>query len=377
VLQYGAMLHLGALNGMNREVPAALGRGDPADAEALRRSTIGFMLLSYAVALAVVLGVLVPLGLLRPTATVGLTAALLAAQQGFAFAMMHLKARTDFGGAARLQVASALLFAPATVLGAWLAGLEGFLAGQVVVYALLCSIAALGTKRLYAPRFDGAGARRLIRIGFPIMLVGLAHALFATVDRWVIQGALGPVALGHYALAIMALGAVGLLPQVVAQQVYPRMSMAWARERSWSALEPLIARQRWTSLAIVLPIIGVLAVAAPWGIRTFLPAYAPAIPALLVSLAIPLVSVVGQGFGNAFNVVGLQRWYLAAIALATAVNMAVSLALVGELGLVGVALGTLAGFTALAAALLAAGRRARQGRLGGGTEARPAVPPQV
>jgi O-antigen/teichoic acid export membrane protein len=376
-LQYGSLLHLGALNGMQREVAAAIGRGDEEAAVGLRRTAVGFVLLVYGVALAVLLGVLVPLGLVAATPRLGLMVALLISQQAFAMAFTHMKARTDFRAASRLQFASSLTYPLAAVGGAYLSGLDGFLAGLVATYVLLGIGAATATPGLFAPLFDVGASLRLLRIGFPIMLVGISYTLFATVDRWVIQGAMGAEALGHYALAIMALGAVGLLPSVVVQQVYPRMAMAWARDRRWSALEPLVARQRWSALAIALPAAAVTAVVAPWGIRTFLPGYEPAIPALLVSMTIPLISVVGQGYGNAFNVVGLQGWYLAAILLAAATNLAVSLSLVGTLGLVGVAIGTAAGFAALAAALLVAGRRARRHRFQGSNGPAATDPPRV
>lgn len=360
VLQYGGMVHLGALNGMNREIPGALARNDPEEAQRVRGVALGFVLASYVVALVVLGGVLVPLRVVPSGPLAWLMAGLLAAQQLWSFASMHLKAQTKFLAAARLQLISALTFPLATIPLALAWGLEGFVAGQIAVYAILSAIAVLRSPGLFRPRFNVPETVRLIRIGFPIMLVGISYALFATVDRWVIQAHLGAEALGHYSLAIMALGAVSLLPQVVAQQVYPRMAMAWSREPTWSSLEPLMARQRWTALALSVPAVVVILAIAPWGIRTFLPAYVPGIPALLVSMAIPLVRVVGLGYGNAFNVVGLQHWYLIAIGTAAIANLLTSLLLVGTLGLSGVAIGTVAGFGVFAGVMMLAGALVRR-----------------
>lgn len=360
VLRYGSMVHLGALNGMNREIPAALGRGDEQSARRIGEVALGVVLASYAVALVAVVGVLAPLGVVEPGRRAWLVAGLLAGQQLYGYAFMYLKARTQFGAASRLQVVGALTFPLATIPGAILAGLEGFLAGQILSFAVLCAVAAWRTPGLYRPRFEPPTSVRLIRIGFPIMLVGITHALFATVDRWVILYALDVEALGQYALAIMALSAVSLLPQVVAQQVYPRMAAAWGREPRWSSLEPLIVRQRWTALAVAAPAVAVVVLLAPWAIATFLPAYERGIPAVLVSMAVPLVVVLGQGYGNAFNVIGLQHWYLVAIVLGSAANLGTSLALVERFGLAGVAAGTVAGFIVFAIAIVAAGERARR-----------------
>ncbi|MDF1522512.1 MAG: oligosaccharide flippase family protein, partial [Trueperaceae bacterium] len=360
VLQYGAMVHLGALNGMNREIPGALARNDPEEAQRVRGVALGFVLVSYVVAMAVLGGVLVPFGVVPTGLLAWLMAGLLAAQQLYSFALMDLKVQTKFLAVARLQLISALTFPLATIPLAFTWGLGGFVAGQIIVLALSSAIAAVQAPGLFRPRFHLPQSIHLIRIGFPIMLVGITHAVFATVDRWVIQAQLGAEALGHYSLAIMALGAVNLLPHVVAQQVYPRMVMAWSRKPNWSSLEPLMARQRWTALAVSVPAVLVVFAVAPWGIRTFLPAYVPGIPALLITMAIPIINVAGLGFGHAFNVIGLQHWTLAAIATAAIANLSVSLLLVKSLGLSGVAIGTNAGFLVFASVMILAGALVRR-----------------
>ncbi len=360
VLQYGGMVHLGALNGMNREIPGALARNDPEEAQRVRGVALGFVLVSYLVALAVLAGVLVPLDVVPAGPLAWLMAGLLAAQQLYGFAFTHLKAQTKFLAAARLQLISAVTFPLATIPLAVTWGLEGYVAGQIASYATLSVIAGIRAPKLFRPRFDLPQAVRLIRIGFPIMVVGISYAVFATVDRWVIQAHLGAESLGHYSLAIMALGAVSLLPRVVAQQVYPRMAMAWSRDPTWSSLQPLMVRQQWTALAVSVPAVLLVMAVAPWGIRTFLPDYEPGIPALLISMTIPVVRVAGLGYGNAFNVVGLQHWYLIAIGTAAIANLITSLLLVGSLGLSGVAIGTVAGFGVFAGVMILAGALVRR-----------------
>lgn len=359
VLQYGGMVHLGALNGMNREIPSALGRGDADGADRIRAATLGFVLASYVVGAVVLGAVLVPFGIVPGGDVAWLLVALLASQQLAGFALMNLRARTEFLAVARIQFVSAVAYPVATIPTSQAWGLEGFLAGQIAWYLLLAALAARRSPGSFRPRFSWAAARPLIRIGFPIMLIGVTHTVFATVDRWVIQANLGPTALGQYAIAVMALGAIELLPRVVSQQVYPRMAMAWSQDRHWRSLEPLMARQRWMALAISAPAALVVAFVGPWAIRAFLPAYEPGIPALLISMLIPLVKVPGAGYGNAFNVVGLQHWYLASLAIATVANLAASVALVGPYGLAGVAIGTTIGYAVFAIAMMLAGMRAR------------------
>jgi O-antigen/teichoic acid export membrane protein len=245
-------------------------------------------------------------------------------------------------------VLRALIYPALAIGGAALYQVPGFILGQAVAL-LLVSLAGRTTSTVtWRPRFDWARGASLIRIGFPIMLVGFVHSLFATVDRWVVAAYLGPEPLGHYSLAIMALSAVALVPQVISQQFYPRMAFAWSADRDAQRLRRLAGNQRLLSFAFVVPLVVLLVVAAPPLVRWLLPAYVAGIPPLVVTLLVPLASTIGEGYGNVLNVLDKQTWYLYAIVLAVAVNLGVSFALVGPLGLVGVAWGTFAAFAVLA-----------------------------
>ena len=355
VIRYGALAHLGAVNGMNREVPAATGRGNAVMADLARRNAFGFMLLSYVALCGMIAVLALVLGHRLPLVELFMTLALLGAHQTYSFAATYFKASTRFGLVSRLQAASAIVFPLAAIPGALLGGLPGFILGQVITYAILSMLAGRIDRRTYQAALDHAVVRSLIRIGFPIMLVGVIHALLTTTDRWVIVLSLGQEPLGHYSLAIMAVGALQLVPMVFAQQVYPRMAHAWGATRDSSLLRELASRQARLALGAVAALVVPTALLAPTLVRTLLPAYEPGIGALLVSLVGPLIAVIGQGFGNILNVIDRQGVYLGLVAGAIAVNLVVSLLLVGPFGLIGVSVGTITGTTFLAAGLLVAG----------------------
>ena len=344
IIAYGALTQLGAMNGMNREVPSALGRDDPDEALALRRTALGVVLVSTTSAsmLLVLAALLVP-GVVSLT-ELALMLALLAAHQLFGYATTTLKATTRFTVVARLQVAMALTYPLLTVSGAWAFGLVGFIVAQVMTYALICALAARSPEVVYRPRFAWPRAKALIAIGFPIMLVGLVNTFFATVDRWVVAAFLGTEPLGHYSLAIMALGAVGLLPQVIAQQFYPRVAFAWSARSDPDELRRMAAMHRKLTFLAVIPVVTVLLLLLPAAVRAYLPAYTPGIPALMVTMFVPVVSAVGQGYGGILHMLNKQTWLLGAIILAALVNVGLSALLVGPFGLVGVAYGTILAF---------------------------------
>lgn len=357
VLRYGTVTQFGVINGMNRQVPLHNGKGEHAQALAVRSTSLGFLTVSNLVicSLAALGAVLFTSGTLR--LNVVLTLLLLITQQLVSFTLTSLKASTSFGSVSRLQVLTAVSF-PLTILGAWRFGLPGFIAAQAAVNVLIFMSAALTMPSLYRMTHDWPAARALIGIGLPIMLVGIADAMFSTVDRWVISSTMGVEPLGVFSLAIMATSALGMLPQVISQQTYPRIAFAWAARGSVEEIRSLASRQRVLSLVLVAAIAVPTFLLAPWGVTRFLPEFESGVPALRMALAVPLVACVGQGYGAILHVLGRQTWYLLIILACLAVNVAASLLLARSHGLVGVALATVIAYGCLAIGRVIAGTTA-------------------
>jgi O-antigen/teichoic acid export membrane protein len=137
----------------------------------------------------------------------------------------------------------------------------GQLVGSVVGAILLIAFAPAGLRLGFNP----AKARELLRFGLP--LAGSSVVVFAStnVDRLVVGAALGPVALGYYALAVnLANWPVSVFSQPV-RAVAPA---ALARLQS----DPPAMRQTFLSTAgllaaVTLPACALLAAASPLGIR--------------------------------------------------------------------------------------------------------------
>lgn len=355
IIAYGSLTQLGALNGMNREVPAALGRGDADGAQSVRRTALGVIVAGTGAAslILLLLSALAP-HLVAPR-DMALMLLLLAAHQAYEYAVTTLRATTRFTQLSGLQFLSSLSYPLLTISGAWFLGLPGFILGQVLTYALLIATAREHMGVAYVARWDRRQARSLVAIGFPIMLVGLVFALFATVDRWVVTAFLGTESLGHYSLAIMSLGAVNLLPQVVSQQYYPRLAHAWAARSDTSELRRVAARVRNATLATTLPVVALLLLTLPPAVRVFLPEFAPGIPALVITAFVPLVSAPGQGYGGVLHMLNRQSWLLVAILVSATLNLGLSITLVAPFGLVGVAAASLASFAFYALARVVLG----------------------
>jgi O-antigen/teichoic acid export membrane protein len=169
------------------------------------------------------------------------------------------------------------------------------------------------------------------------MIGGLVFAILTTADRWLVLALLGAASLGEYTLASLLSSGMLLASMVVAQQFYPRMAMRFGRSGSGGLLR-MAFLQGGAVLLLLVPVGLSLAVAGPWAITTWLPAYAPAIPALLMLMLGYGVLLAGTGFWNLLIVVGRADIYVGAQLFAIVAEAALSLLFVSfGFGIFGVA----------------------------------------
>jgi len=358
ILRYGALAHLGALNGLNREYALEVGRGNQPEAERLRKTSLGALIASLVVVMALTAGFLTVARSLHLIA-IALTIVLLVCQQLYGYLSMTYKSSIQFTFLSRLQFAVALVTPAIAIPLTITIGLNGFIIGQAVAYAIVAGLAYLNDKKVYLVKFDAHRTKKLIRIGFPIMIVGVLYALFTTVDRWVILQVLNTEALGHYSLAIMALGAAALLPQVIAQQYYPRMAQLWGANQDLTEIRQLARTQSRLALIPTTVVVLLGELLGPPLIQHLLPAYAPGIPAFRIIMLAPIVNTFAQGYGILLNVTDRQYQYIAVIIVSIIVNAVISYLLAVPAGIEGVAAGTVIAFATFALGISAIGRSTR------------------
>ena len=356
-LAYGGLAHLGVINAMNRDVPVFRGKGDAAKVRLIQSVSVGVLLVSTVVAGVVMV---VSLAFLEhiPRAPLAALIALFVVTQPYFFLQVYLKSDGQFERLSFQQLLLALLFPLGVVPLTIGYGLSGFIVGQALV-TLLISLFVLRTWTFHLrPVFNVQETLRLIRVGLPIMLVGLMYTLLTTADRWVITALLDVKRLGYYSLAIMVLGVLSLIPLVIAQQMYPRMAEAWGRTNDARDVLRWALRQTGMALAFTAPLILVLYFAAPPLIKTFLPAYAEGVAPVKIILFGPLFLALSGGFANLLNTLDKQVYYLVVQAAALVVNVGLNIMFVREgMGISGVALGTTLTYALYGLALVAVSLR--------------------
>lgn len=360
VLVFGLYAHGGARTGMLQRAGTAQGAGDEEIAERYRRVGSALNLAGAIAAGATIVAISLAgtKGGLAGLLWTGL-AVIVFVRNVNLYYRSCLRSQERFGTATTLDLTSAAFSTGLGILGAYLHGLAGFLAGL----GLASSVAFLLGRILGGPYPRPAWRKReageLLGTGAPIMAANLLTVLLWNVDKLLLWVLAGRVALGIYAAQSYVTNVLMLLPGAVAEVVYPhlvsRLGETRSRETARRHLETGTKLMVWT----VAPILAVAFLSIHLPFRYWLTEYTGAIAPGRVMIVACYFPMVGTIAGSVLISLGGQRRLM----LISAVAVAVSALLVGGvlasgINLVAVAVATSAGFFARAALVTIAALRA-------------------
>jgi O-antigen/teichoic acid export membrane protein len=303
---YLSILRLGVVNGLGRELPFALGRGDGTLASRIAATSYLYN------AACGVLGGLVFVFLWiwfwgsGPAFRVAIPAMAVVSAAGFYFTYLQATFRSDAEFAALTKVqwvqAGIGIALPVFVCFFGFTGLCVHTALQMVVVTVYAHF--IRPFRV-SPRFEPRLARELMTTGLPLFAAGYLQTAALGFDRVILLHRAGIAALGYYAPAVAVLTAMAIVPGAVSTYIYPRMSFALGAGRASKDLQRMALLAALVSVLAGLPIALFGLVAAPPVIVRFFPKYVASIPALRWSLFSGLVS----GSTPAATVLGsLKAW---------------------------------------------------------------------
>ncbi|MEI8372049.1 MAG: oligosaccharide flippase family protein [Planctomycetota bacterium] len=317
VMGYAPFLQIGILNGINRELPYFIGKGNRQ-----RVNELAAAAQAWALAVGGIVGIaLVGVGCWQlahgewELAAGWFTNAILAILLFYNTYYLQMTYRTghDF---ARLAMSGVIENTVALALVALVALLNFY---GLCLRALLS--ASVGVCFLYywrplrvGPRWNGRHLMHLLVIGAPIFIVGQIYAWWTVLNSTLVFVYLGEQGLGLYAMVLVAAGALELLPIAVSQVLYPRMAEHYGRT---GRLGDLIRMSIKPTLFSVIGIISVIVVgwfAVEPVIRFILPDYVDAVPAIRWALLVPFVLSFCPVM-NVYNVLRRQDLYIVAIVL--------------------------------------------------------------
>jgi O-antigen/teichoic acid export membrane protein len=246
------------------------------------------------------------------------------------------------------------LYSAAIWLGAWgLVTVDGGLVAilvWIVAANMLLSLAFAAWGLYHCPEASFRPTRKLTHLRGAIAFNTFAFtaqinaALVNNIDKLLISFVLGPVSVAHYSLVSNVATKLPLVASALAAFVYPRASHLSIAEENAPIRELYVRVSRYLTLALA-PLTVLMLALAPAALRVwmgedFAREVAGPTLVLITAYAIAAVSVVPS---LVFNAMGNSRIGAVFSGLAVLLTAAGSAALVGPLGILGVALGVLIG----------------------------------
>ena len=291
VMGYVPFFQLGLLNGLNRELPYYVGKGDHGRVKELAAAALAWTLvLSVVVGAAVLAPAIWYLAHGNFELAAGWASNALAVFflfYGMTYLQVTYRTGHDF---ARLAMVNVVQNAVALAL----VGLVALLS----FYGLCLRAAisgAVGTILLHywrpvrvGPKWNFAHWKHLLVVGAPIFGVGQLYAWWTVLDSTLVLYYMGETAMGLYAMVMMAVTTFDLLPMSVSMVIYPRMAEQYGRTEHVDGLLRMAVKPTLLTVAGMVPII-----AAGWwlvgpAVRILVPKYVDAVPAMQWGLLIPL-----------------------------------------------------------------------------------------
>ena len=317
IVTYASALQLGVFNGLNRQLPYFTGQRDAERARQRADVALAWCAMLTVASVAIVaLVALVFWARSQPDAMATSLAlgAVLASAWSLQYLTVCYAVSSRFGELARKSMLVALA-GLVMVLLVRSFGYEGLLMRAAVLAVLGSVVLHVGRPVRAAAHWDRPIFLELVRVGFPIWMLGQLSALFMTLDRLALADS--PQALGYYTGAVQFASLSYMLPTAFNAVLYPQMAREYGESHLAMNLWNKAARAAlWAALASLCA--GMLAwPLIPYFLAFFLPAYLPgttaaqwaAFTGLAMSLSV---------FGNIFNVLGRQHLYVLAAALGAA-----------------------------------------------------------
>ena len=342
ILTYGMNSHLGVLNAMNREIPFFLGTGESNKVEEVLNICAGVVLFSAFPLATVIFSIsFIPFFDYETNLGIRFIAVILVMQQINLLYQMVLRSHGLFFLLSVQQFYLGILTLIVVVSLTSVFGFTGFLLAQLISICAMIIFLAVKVPLKIRPIFELAKVISLVKIGFPIMSIGLAYGMLTSIDRMMILRFLGKEQLGYYSLSIMATGILTLFPMTVAQVTYPAMVRKYGESLDRLALRDLIFLPMRNVAWVMIILLALVYFFFPLLVEMFLSEYVKGIPALKITIfGVFFLSLVG-GFANFMNTVGLQKQYLTIQGITIVILFVLNMVFISlGYGVIGVAVST-------------------------------------
>lgn len=340
---YGSFLNLGVLNGMGRQIPYYIGGKKSEIVEKIRKISFTVVIgVAFFFFLSTILSTFFIKENYLMKIYFPLIGILFVITQIQNYTIIYLRSILSFKKLSRVYITSAFLLLILIYPLVKLFSLGGMILTQVFAFGVPALLFLDSPKIEPALLSERKLVYELVKIGFPIMMVGYLYIIFTSIDRLIVVVYLGTKQLGYYSLVIIILGVLTLIPKVISTLIYPRMAKEFGNTNDERKLVYYIKKQFLGNYGIVIPLFLLVYLLFPFFIKKFMPDYIPGIEAMKIALYGTLFLPLGLSFGDFLNTVGKQNYYLYVQATVVIINFILTYIFVTKvnMGINGAALGT-------------------------------------
>jgi O-antigen/teichoic acid export membrane protein len=347
LVSYAPIFSLGTVETLLKKVPYYLGRNELQHVREIENSVLGSIVLSAI--LVGLLALMTPFVLPLTTFNIGVPLAVMlmmtiAISYFSAYFYHRFSAYENFkmtGTMDAIRSAVCLIFVGGM---AWAWGLSGavtgFLLHEIVMFCIITSlnIRSHGRPGINFHRKSIIGA---IWVGLPISLLWWVLTLTASVDRLVLGGMLGAVAVGYYALGISLSGILFLVPTVVGRVLYPKVNKHFGQNADAASMKRVVLAPTLALGTLLVNFQICLLVCTPLFYNQLLPKYKPGLMAGQILILGSFFVCLFRNGANYLIAANQERLFLKYIVATLVFNVLFDVGLVwAGFGTEGVALGT-------------------------------------
>jgi|GEM_PF-5376833 len=304
---YSALLNLGIISGLNRELPFNLGKGDYTKAETIVGTSMLYMWIM--ISAMVIVGSAVSIFYLGnisfKTLISGCAVTLLSAMSFLEnFLLATYRSNSSFNKLSILQ----LLQTGLNILTLALIYFYGFwgLVFKTVFVQLVYVIILYSNRPFKVPcRWNKHAFYDVLKVGFPIYILAFAQSSAATFDKVLLAKITDKIHLGYYSFGMYSFIALALIPTAISNFIYPKLSYKYGRDNNrmdlWADFKKIV----FGMFIMLLPIAIVMWIAAPYLLERFFPSYIDGVAAFRI-LAIAAVFLGTTAGGNV--VLTIKEW---------------------------------------------------------------------
>ena len=340
LLNYSNLAPLGSAEAVAREVPFYAERGERDRVREVKEQSFSFnVYASLLASLAIAIYAFARRASLDPIFFTGLLVASagITLQQLYFYYRIILRADRRFFFQSKVEILLALINVPTTIAFVALWGLRGLYASYVLVYVCIVAYLIWNVPIPLRWKLDRALIGDLIRIGFPVYLLGLVYTVFMSVDRMVIAKYLKPSDMGYYTIAYTIIGTLGEVPMVIAQVMSPNLIGRYSRAATNAEMLPYV-RTPTIAIAFLFPVLQVVVLfGVEYVLRYFLPRFLPGLVSIEILLLGAYFMALARGPSSFLLAVRKQNVAVAIYAVCVLAAVALNLWFVtAGMGLVGV-----------------------------------------